>query len=114
MPFSSLFPPLSPDTAVLLVLLPADYGQVSQMVSLTDTWIQALQRRLGASIRVLKIEAAQHPAVVLSFGVASLPACVLLHHGIELGRQEGLPTEETYAISLLLKMQADARESEQP
>jgi thioredoxin-like negative regulator of GroEL len=112
MPLSSLSPLLPPDTAVLLVLLPVDFGQVPQTVDLTDTWIQKLQLRLGTSIRVLKIEAALHPAVVLSFNVASLPACVLVHRGVELSRQQGLPTEETYAISLLLQLQGCALESD--
>ncbi|MCR5889514.1 thioredoxin [Hymenobacter sp. J193] len=107
---SSISPLLPPDTAVLLVLLPVDFGRIPETVALTDEWIQALQLRLGASIRVLKIEAALHPAVVLSFGLSALPACVLVHQGIELARQEGLPTEETYAISLLIMLQAGTRE----
>lgn len=106
MPLSLLLPTLPPDTAVLLVLLPAGFSPAPAATAPTDAWLQALQRRLGASIRVLKVEAAIHPLVVLSFGLGLLPACVLLHRGVELWRHEGLPEEENLVLILLGKVQS--------
>jgi hypothetical protein len=80
--------------AVLLVLVPA--GQLP-----TPAQLDALQRRLGPAVRVLRIDEATHPAVVRSFAVAQLPACVLVREGVELWRQPGWPESEALVASLL-------------
>jgi thioredoxin-like negative regulator of GroEL len=82
---------------MLLVLLPlaqAGEGPAARAA------IGALQQQLGPAVRVLRIDAAAHPAVVRSFQVPALPAWVLVRQGVELGRQPGLPTAETVAALL--------------
>ncbi|MBN8826340.1 MULTISPECIES: thioredoxin family protein [unclassified Spirosoma] len=72
---------------VLLTFIPTDdkpYSAVQEMIS-------ELQYQLEGKIRVLKIEAAAHPAIVRSFGLQRLPAFILLLQGTELWRQEGMP-----------------------
>ena len=92
----TLFPTSPPDAAVLLVLLPPGAGAAA-----TDA-LAALQQQLGATVRVLAIEEATHPAVVRSFGPPALPACVLVRQGVELWRQPGLPDAD--AVAGLLHM----------
>jgi hypothetical protein len=82
----------APDTAVLLVLLPLPAGQTSTL--------RHLQQHLGAAVRVLAIDEASHPAVVRSFGTPELPACVLMRQGVELWRQQGLPSPEALLATL--------------
>ncbi|GAB4033156.1 thioredoxin domain-containing protein [Spirosoma gilvum] len=80
---------------VLLTFISADdtpFSSVREMVN-------ELQYQLDGKIRVLKIEAAAHPAIVRSFGLQRLPAFVLLLQGTELWRQEGLP--DTNLLNLL-------------
>lgn len=101
MPLSTLPSVLSPDTAVLLVLLPlVPRGEVAGEVQ-TNASLRALQGRLGPGIRVLKIDEASHPAVVRSFGPPQLPACVLVRQGVELWRSQGLPEDEAIVETLL-------------
>lgn len=88
--------------AVLLVLLPAARtGQLPTTAQLDD-----LQRQLGPAVRVLRIDEATHPAVVRSFAVTQLPACVLVREGIELWRQAGWPDNEALVASLLAAARA--------
>ena len=94
-------PVLPPATAVLLVLLPPATVGEALPTAPTSTAILALQRRLGPSIRVLKIDEASHPAVVQSFGTPALPACVLVRQGVELWRHQGLPDCEADLRHLL-------------
>jgi hypothetical protein len=85
----------SHEAAVLLVMLPPlarDHAPGSPAVSAAD--LAALQRRLGSSVQVLKVDQAANPAVVRSFAPLQLPACVLVYQGVELWRQEGLPSAE--------------------
>ena len=94
-----------PDAAVLLVLLPAPVsrvGRASEMVS--PAALDALQLQLGAAVRVLRISESSHPSVVSSFHVADLPCFLLVHHGIELWRQCGLPNTATIGPLLLSKL----------
>jgi hypothetical protein len=102
MPLSSL----SPDTAVLLVLLPRPPVGGAPPEAQTTAWIHRLQKQLGAAIRVLRIDEASHPAVVLSFHLPALPACVLVRLGVELWRQQGLPSDESFVPTLLKLAQA--------
>jgi thioredoxin-like negative regulator of GroEL len=86
----SFFPTSPPDAAVLLVL-PLGAGAAA-----TAT-LTALQQQLGATVRVLAIDEATHPAVVRSFGPPALPACVLVRQGVELWRQPGIPAADAVA-----------------
>jgi thioredoxin-like negative regulator of GroEL len=99
----SFFPPSPPDAAVLLVLLPLGEG-----AAVTAT-LAALQQQLGATVRVLAINAATHPAVVRSFGPPALPACVLVRQGVELWRQPGLPDADAVAGLLHVAQQEVSR-----
>ena len=101
MPLSSLSPVLPPDAAVLLVLLPIVPRNDDAGEARTTASLRTLQGRLGAAIRVLKIDEASHPAVVRSFGPPQLPACVLVRQGVELWRQQGLPEDESSVMTLL-------------
>ena len=94
-------PLLRPDTAILLVLMPQVSGRADSLGAQSSATIRWLQGRLAPGIKVLKIEEASHPAVVRSFGPPELPACVLLRHGVELWRQQGLPEDESVIASLL-------------
>ncbi|QJD79871.1 thioredoxin family protein [Spirosoma rhododendri] len=87
MPYSSP-PALSGfNSAVLLVFVtPAATDEVQrQQTQLTDH----LKRQPGLSVRVLYIDASQHPAVVGCFSVTRFPTIVLVQRGIELFRHEG-------------------------
>jgi hypothetical protein len=95
----SLPTPLS-NAAVLLVLLPGSLTvQASEAVS--SAVLDALQRQLGAAIRVLCISESTHPSVVSSFHAAELPCFVLVHQGIELWRVCG-PADEALSAPVLL------------
>lgn len=72
-------------TAVLLAFLPSASRENSAVSMLVD----ALQKQLGESIRILKIEEKLHPDVVQSFSVTDLPTYILVQQGIELWRHEG-------------------------
>lgn len=98
MPIPPLLPLPTTGAAVLLVLLPL-VGSAG--MEATQRLLAALQRRLGAAIRVLVVEEAAHPDVVRSFQPAALPACVLVRRGQELWRQPGLPEGELVAQQLL-------------
>jgi hypothetical protein len=78
--------PTASDTAVLLVLLPLPTGPAAPAT--------------GRAVRVLAIDEASHPAVVRSFGTPELPACVLMRQGVELWRQQGLPSPEALLATL--------------
>lgn len=88
--------------AVLLVLVPA--GRADQLP--TTAQLDDLQHRLGPTVRVLRIDEATHAAVVRSFAVAQLPACVLVREGIELWRQPGWPESDTLVAALLTAARA--------
>ncbi|UOQ51153.1 thioredoxin [Hymenobacter cellulosivorans] len=109
MPTSSSFLVRPTDAAVLLVLLP-EAGAARP----APTALQALQRQLGAAVRVLRVEEARHPAVVHSFQATELPALVLVQQGVELWRQQGLPTDEALAPLLLSKLRPASRPIPQP
>lgn len=88
LPFSVV---ASPDIAVLLLLLPGQ-APVAGLQA-------ALQRQLGAGVRVLQVDEATYPTVVRSFAPTQLPTTVLVHQGVELWRQPGLPNgEEVHAV----------------
>ncbi|MET4075925.1 thioredoxin [Hymenobacter sp. UYCo722] len=91
------------EAAVLLVLLPA-VGTAPQVRAGTRAMLAALQRELGPSIRVLTVDETSHPSVVRSFDATDLPAFVLMRHGAELWRQQGLPEGEITAAVLLSKL----------
>jgi len=82
-------PPVSPhsDSAVLLVFhAPTATDDVRhQQAQLTDR----LQGPPGLATRIIHIDASQHPAVVLSFGVTRFPTLILVQRGVELVRHEG-------------------------
>lgn len=96
MPFA-LPPPELLAPAVLLVLVPA--GRAGQLP--TPAQLDDLQRQLGPAVRVLRLDETAHAAVVRSFAVAQLPACVLVREGIELWRQPGWPESDALVASLL-------------
>lgn len=87
------------EPAVLLVLLPNTAAGTAPLAVFDD-----LQRRLGTAIRVLSIDETSHPTVVDSFAGRTLPAFVLLRHGVELWHQQGLPEGELIAELLLSKL----------
>ena len=101
MPVPTPAPPAPPpETAVLLVLLPpADAGTPRIVALLAD-----LQRQLGTAIKVLRLDEATYPAAVHSFDGRGLPAFVLMHHGVELWHQLGLPDGPGVAAQLLSKI----------
>ncbi|GAB3637952.1 hypothetical protein GCM10027422_35420 [Hymenobacter arcticus] len=87
---------------MLLVLLPAVTSAAARRErAATRVALDGLQRHLGTAIKVLPVDAADHPAVVRSFDGRDLPACVLLRHGVELWRQQGLPDGAGLAALLL-------------
>lgn len=97
---------LPADAAVLLVLMPApDAPRQAQADTLAA--LQALQSRLGASIRVLVVDETSHAIVVRSFRPTDLPAFVLVQRGVEIWRQPGLPEGEAI-VPLLLRKLRDA------
>lgn len=93
-------PPAAADAAVLLVLLPAA-GPAPQQRAGTLAALAALQQQLGPAIRVLTVDEATHPSVVRSFHAPELPALVLMRHGAELWRRQGLPEGDLTAAGLL-------------
>ena len=96
---------LPPPAARLLVLLPLALTHTARRErAATLAALSALQRQLGADIRVLRIDEASHPAVVHSFDGQGLPAFVLIREGVELWRQQGLPEGEGMAAQLLGKL----------
>ncbi|MDJ0366507.1 thioredoxin [Hymenobacter sp. H14-R3] len=94
---------LAANAAVLLVLLP-QAGTARPVRAATLAALQALQQRLGSLIRVLAVGDDSHPAVVCSFQPADLPAFVLVHQGVELWRQQGLPEGEFIVPQLLARL----------
>ena len=96
-------PLLPADAAMLLVLLPP-VGTAPQVRAATLAALAALQRQLGAAIRVLTVDEVSHPVVVRSFHATDLPCFVLVRQGIELWRQGGLPEGEAMVPLLLEKL----------
>lgn len=95
----------SSDAAVLLVLLPAPVSRVGQASpAVSPAALDALQRQLGAAIRLLSVNESSHPSVVSSFRADVLPCFVLVHHGIELWRQYGPADGMVIAPVLLSKL----------
>lgn len=94
---------LAAEAAVLLVLLPA-VGTAQPVRAATLAALRALQQRLGAVIRVLTVDEGSHPLVVRSFPPLDLPAFVLVQHGVELWRQQGLPEGDFIVAQLLNKL----------
>ncbi|SDY47903.1 hypothetical protein [Hymenobacter psychrophilus] len=97
------FPPLLPAAAddvaaTLLVLLPRPAPAFPAAAQ------AELRARLGPAVRVLCLNAADHPAVVRSLASGPLPACVLLHQGIELWQQSGLPTPAELTALVLARL----------
>jgi hypothetical protein len=100
--------------AMLLVLLPTMGPGPRQETPLaraaTVLLLKSLQLELGAAVRVLKVDAASHPAVVRAFDGQGVPAFVLLRDGAELYRQQGLPEGAPMAALLLSKLREAANE----
>jgi hypothetical protein len=94
---------LTASAAVLLVLLPP-VGTAQPVRVATLAALQALQQRLGSTIRVLTVDEGTYPVVVRSFAPVDLPAFVLVQRGVELWRQQGLPEGETIVAELLSKL----------
>ncbi|GAA3975679.1 hypothetical protein GCM10022407_21530 [Hymenobacter antarcticus] len=88
---------------MLLVLLPP-VGPAPQVRVAVLAALAALQRELGAAIRVLPVDGGTHPSVVHSFHAPNLPCFVLMRQGVELMRQCGLPEGEAIALLLLSKL----------
>lgn len=84
-------------SAVLLVFMPPDQIDRQQRESLA-TLTDSLQKLLGESVRILKIDQATHPDVVQSFAITHTPAFVLVRQGIELWRQVGMADKDTSAL----------------
>ena len=95
--------PLPADAAMLLVLLPP-VGTAPQVRVDTLAALAALQREVGAAIRVLTVDELSHFSVVRSFHAADLPCFVLMQQGVELWRQCGLPEGEGIGPLLLTKL----------
>jgi thioredoxin-like negative regulator of GroEL len=93
----------SAEAAVLLVLLPP-VGTAQPVRAATLAALRALQQQLGPIIRVLTVDEDTHPLVVHSFSPPDLPAFVLVQHGVELWRQQGLPEGEHIVAQLLSKL----------
>ncbi|OGX86745.1 hypothetical protein BEN47_12215 [Hymenobacter lapidarius] len=96
-------PPQSADAAMLLVLLPP-VGTAPQVRVATLAALAALQRELGAAIRVLTVDELSHPVVVRSFHATDLPCFVLMQQGVELLREGGLPEGAGMVPRLLSKL----------
>lgn len=93
----------SSTASVLLVMLPPQGHHDETSHQLTSVGaLAALQRQLGPAIQLLQIDEATYPAVVRSFAPTQLPTCVLMHQGVELWRQFGLPDAEQ--IEALLRI----------
>ena len=94
---------------MLLVLLPTVGPGATQETQLTratnNRLLNSLQLQLGTTVRVLRVDAVTHPAVVHAFdGWGVVPAFVLLRDGEEVYRQQGLPEGEPLAALLLSKL----------
>ncbi|MCR5889714.1 hypothetical protein LRS06_18435 [Hymenobacter sp. J193] len=90
---------------MLLVLLPVATAATHSSQTATNTFLNTVQHKLEPVIRLLRIQEASHPAVVRSFQPDELPAMVLVQHGVELWRQQGLPDGEAIISLLLSKVQ---------
>ena len=86
------------------MLPPEDLNPNGTRQAATLAALNHLQQELGTAIQVLRIDEATHPAVVRSFNGRGLPAFVLTRHGLELWRQQGLPTTDGIAALLLGKL----------
>ena len=91
----------APVAAVLLVLVPPRDPAAAPLRLFPPATQADLQRRLGPAVRVLRVDAAEHPTVVGSLTTGPLPACVLLLQGTELWQQAGLP--ETAELAALVQ-----------
>ncbi len=77
--------------AVLLCFMPAVTIRQKGGEYLTlNAVVNQLQKRLPASVRMLRIDELAHPEVVKSFNVSELPAFVLVRQGVEQWRREGV------------------------
>jgi hypothetical protein len=103
MPVSDSSSSLAASAAVLLVLLPP-VGTAQPVRAATLAALQGLQLQLGSACRVLTVDEGSHPVVVQSFAPVDLPAFVLVRHGVELWRRQGLPEGETIVAELLSKL----------
>ena len=82
----------TPAASVLLVMLPTLGRRDETSPQLISAGaLAALRHRLGPAVQILQIDEATYPAVVRSFAPTQLPTCVLMHQGVELWRQPGLP-----------------------
>ena len=85
----------TPTASVLLVMLPTlGCRDETSQHCISAGALAALRCRLGPAVQILQIDEATYPAVVHSFAPAQLPTCVLMHQGVELWRQPGLPDAE--------------------
>ena len=90
---------LRAQSAVLLVFMPSERADRQQRVALT-TLTDLLQEHLGGLLRILRIDEANNPDVIRSFGIIHTPAFVLVRQGVELWRQENILDEATLALSI--------------
>lgn len=103
-PLHPVPPPLPAEAAVLLVLLPAE-ELASRLRAGTLAALASVQQQLGPAVRVLTVDKASNPSVVRSFHATDLPAFVLMRHGTELWRRQGLPEGEITAAWLLRQLE---------
>ena len=98
---------LTARSGVLLVFFmpskPTNRAQRAILTALAD----AVQAQLGSLVRVLRIDEADHPDVVQTFGITQLPAFVLLRRGVELWRQQGLLDEAMLVEQIRALLTAD-------
>ena len=105
-PVPAAIPPAN--AATLLVLLPDRFSDAPHRApTATFAGLPALQRQLGAAVRVLVVTETTHPAVVRSFRATELPSFVLMRQGVELWRQRGLPEGEAVGALLLSKLRPE-------
>ncbi|WP_185731368.1 thioredoxin domain-containing protein [Larkinella rosea] len=104
---STLFRPLivPAKTAVLLVFVP---NSIKQQAAVNQA-LEQVGKELGESIRITRVDGIIHPEVVLSFGIQRLPSFVLLKHGIEIWRYNGLPDAEELIGHLTTQLQEEAK-----
>lgn len=94
---------LSAQSAVLLIFfMPSEIANGAQRTVLAAL-ADSVQAQLGPLVRVLHIDEAEHPDVVQSFAITQLPAFVLVRHGIELWRQQGM-ADETTLVELIRRL----------
>lgn len=84
--------------AVLLVMLPP-------LTACAATNMADLQQQIGNGVQVLLVDESTNPAVVRSFAPTQLPTCVLVHRGVELWRQSGLPNTAEILAALRARRQ---------